>query len=189
MRHVAGARFEELRELCPAAEDEASLAIGMTGLVVDHGYRDRLREASQLASEALDPRRVDRQHDLDGGTVLRGPSTPRLRAPNGLTRCGGRKGSSTWPTVTHLKGNFLFGSPLALAITARGIGRYSLRWPGWRDDLRHGLAMARRADPMSHAATISFVYSAGILFGVLAADDSCDARERGCATDRRTIRR
>ena len=49
---VAGDRFDELRELCTAAGDKASLAIGMAGLVVDHAYHDRIREASQLASEA-----------------------------------------------------------------------------------------------------------------------------------------
>ncbi len=51
--HVAGDRFEELRELCTAAGDKASLAIAMAGLVVDHAYQDRVREASQLASEAM----------------------------------------------------------------------------------------------------------------------------------------
>ena len=48
----AGARFDELRELCTAAGDKASLAIAMAGLVADHAYQDRMREASQLASEA-----------------------------------------------------------------------------------------------------------------------------------------
>ena len=51
--NVAGARFDELRELCTAAGDKASLAIAMAGLVVDHAHQDRLREASQLASEAM----------------------------------------------------------------------------------------------------------------------------------------
>ena len=50
--NVAGDRFDELRELCTAAGDKASLAIGMAGLVMDHAYQDRMREASQLASEA-----------------------------------------------------------------------------------------------------------------------------------------
>ena len=49
---VAGDRFEELRQLCAAAGDKASLAIGMAGLVADHVHQDRVREASQLASEA-----------------------------------------------------------------------------------------------------------------------------------------
>ena len=51
--HVAGARFDELRELCTAAGDKASLAIAMAGLVMDHAYQGRMREASQLASEAM----------------------------------------------------------------------------------------------------------------------------------------
>ena len=50
--NVAGDRFEELRELCTAAGDKASLAIGMAGLVSDHVTRGRIREASRLASEA-----------------------------------------------------------------------------------------------------------------------------------------
>ena len=51
--NVAGDRFEELRELCTAAGDKASLAIGMAGLVMDHAYQGRIREASRLASEAM----------------------------------------------------------------------------------------------------------------------------------------
>ena len=86
------------------------------------------------------------------------------------------------------KGNFLFGSPLALAFTSRGIARYWLGRPGWRDDLRHGLAMARSADPMSYAAVVTWVYYAGISLGVLTADDQRGARDRGCPRDRRTIR-
>ena len=51
--NVAGDRFDELRQLCTAAGDKASLAIGMAGLVIDHLYQDRMRDASQLASEAM----------------------------------------------------------------------------------------------------------------------------------------
>ena len=70
------------------------------------------------------------------------------------------------------KGNFLIGSPLALAFTTRGMARYCLGRPGWRDDLRHGLAMARSADPMSYALVVAYVYVAGIPNGVLRPDDS-----------------
>ena len=51
--NVAGDRFDELRELCAAAGDKGSLAIAMAGLVADHTFQDRIREASQLASEAI----------------------------------------------------------------------------------------------------------------------------------------
>ena len=52
------------------------------------------------------------------------------------------------------------------------MARYCLGRPGWRDDLRHGLAMARSADPMSYASVVTYVYCAGIPFGVLRPDDS-----------------
>jgi hypothetical protein len=69
------------------------------------------------------------------------------------------------------KGNFIVGSPLAYAFTSRGGARSFLGRPGWRDDLRHGLTMARSADPASYANVVAWVYM-GIPFGVLTADDS-----------------
>ena len=170
--NVAGDRFDELRELCTAAGDKASLAIAHGG--AGDGSRVSGPDARGVAAGigSLGPHRVGRRSDLDGGAVLRGRSTPRLRAPSGLTCCGGHRGSSTWPTVIPSKGNFIFGSPLALAFTTRAIARYCLGRPGWRDDLRHGLAMARSADPMSYAAVVGYVYFAGIPLGVLRPDDS-----------------
>ena len=85
------------------------------------------------------------------------------------------------------KGNFIFGSPLALAFTSRGAARYCLGRPGWRDDLRHGLAMARSADPMSYAMVVAYVYFPGIALGVLGPDDRAMREHRGCPTDCRTI--
>ena len=76
MRHVAGARFEELRELCAAAGDKASLAIAMAGLVMDHVYHARIREASQLASEAMALLESIGDPTLTVGLSLR-RSTPR----------------------------------------------------------------------------------------------------------------
>jgi hypothetical protein len=69
------------------------------------------------------------------------------------------------------KGNFIIGSPLAYAFTTRGIARYCLGRPGWPDDLRHGLTMARSTDPASYANVVAWVYT-GIPFGVLRPDDS-----------------
>jgi hypothetical protein len=167
---VAGARFEELRELCAAAGDKASLAIGMAGLVMDHAHQDRMREASQLASEADGPHRVDRRSDLDGGAVLR----VDLRQGESAEWCDALRWSQRVIDLADgdpSKGNFIIGSPLALAFTTRATARYCLGRPGWRDDLRHGLAMARSADPMSYAGVVTYVYSAAIPPGVLRPDD------------------
>ena len=61
---------------------------------------------------------------------------------------------------------------MAVAFASRAVARWCLGRPGWRDDQRHGLAMARSADPMSYATVVTFVYLGGIVFGVLKPDDS-----------------
>ena len=169
--HVAGARFDELRQLCTAAGDKASLAIATAGLVVDHVYQDRMREASQLASEAM--ALIDSVGDP---TLTVGLSMPVVYA---------KVESGEWPDVLRWsqrlinladgdpsKGNFVVGSPLALALTTRAMARYCLGRAGWRDDVHRGLAMARSADPMSYATAVALVYNWGIPYGVLRPDDS-----------------
>jgi class 3 adenylate cyclase len=168
--HVVGARFDELRDLCAAAGDKASLAIGMAGLVMDHAYHDRMREASRLASEAM--------------ALIESLGDPTLTVGLSISLIYAKGESAEYSVVLRWsqrvidladgdpsKGNFLFGSPLALASTTRGLARYHLGCDGWREDLRHGLAMARSVDPMSYARVVGWVYFPGIPLGVLSADD------------------
>jgi hypothetical protein len=68
------------------------------------------------------------------------------------------------------KGNFVIGSPLALALTHRAIARYCLGRPGWHDDLLRALSMARSADPTTYVRVVMWVYG-GIMGGVLVAED------------------
>ena len=164
--NVAGARFDELRQLCTAAGDKASLAIAMAGLVMDHAFQDRVREASQLASEHMALIESIGDPTLTVGLSFT-PIYAKVKAPSGLTCCGGHRRVIDLADGDPSKGNFIFGSPLALAFTSRAIARYCLGRPGWRDDLRHGLAMARSADPLSYAAVVASVYVAGIPVGVL----------------------
>jgi class 3 adenylate cyclase len=169
--NVAGARSDELRELCAAAGDKRALAIGMAGLVLDHARQDRVHEASQLASEAW-----ALAESLGDATLTVGLSVPPILA---------KIESAEWSDVLRWSqhvidladgdpsnGNFLVGSPLALAFTTRAIARFCLGRPGWRDDQRHGLAMARIADPVSYAAAVTYAYVAAIPTGVLRPDDS-----------------
>jgi class 3 adenylate cyclase len=167
---VAGGRFDELRQLCAAAGDKASLAIAMAGLVIDRAFRDQMREASQLASEHM--------------ALIESAGDPNLTVGLSFAPIYAKAESAEWSDMLRWsqrvidladgdpsKGNFIFGSPLAAAFTSRGDARYHLGRPGWRDDLRHGLAMARSADPVSYATVVSWVYSPGIPNGVLTADD------------------
>ncbi|MGO8935691.1 MAG: ATP-binding protein [Mycobacterium sp.] len=168
---VAGDRFEELRQLCAAAGDKASLAIGMAGLVTDHAFQGRMREASRLASEAI--------------TLIESVGDPTLAVGLSFAAILAKMECAEWSDVLlwsqrvidladgdPAEGNFVIGSPLAVAFATRAVARYCLGRPGWRGDQRHGLAMARSADPMSYALVVTYIYAAGITLGVLRADDS-----------------
>ena len=165
----AGGRFEELRELCGDAGDKASLAIAMAGMVIGRAYQARVREASQLASEAMALIEA-----VDDPTLTVGLSFAPIYA----------KGESTeWSLVLRwservidladgdpARGNFIIGSPLAIAHTTRAIACYCLGRAGWREDVRQGLDMARRADPLSYARAVAYVYFPAIPAGVLRPD-------------------
>jgi hypothetical protein len=169
--NVAGDRFDELRQLCTAAGDKASLAIAMAGLVMDHTYHARIREASQLASEAW-----ALAESLGDPTLTVGLSAPPILA---------KIESAEWSDALRWsqrvidladgdpsKGNFIIGSTLAFAFATRGMARWCLGRHGWRDDMQEALAMARSADPVSYAAVVTYVYIGGIPYGVLRPHDS-----------------
>lgn len=167
---LGGDRFDELRRLCSAVGDKASLGIATAGMVVGHAHQDRVREASRLASEAW-----ALAESVADATLTVGLSFPVIY---------GKIESAEWCDVLRWsqatieladgdpwKGNFLVGCPLALAFVSRGMARYFLGRPGWPADLRHGLAMARTADPASYAGVVGYIYLLGIPFGVLRPDD------------------
>jgi hypothetical protein len=165
-------RFAELRELCDAAGDKVSLALGMSGLVAELLYAGRSREASRLASEQM--------------ALLEsiGDPTPTM----GLAFAA----FCTWfdagefgeilrwsQTVVDLaagdpvKGTgFGVGSPLAVALVYRGVARWWLGHSGWRQDLNHAVAMARHSTEATFAGVVTWAYSFAIQYGVLRADAS-----------------
>ncbi len=169
--NVAGDRFDELRELCTAAGDKASLAIGMAGLVIDRADQARIGEASQLASEAW--------------ALIESVGDPTLTVGLSVPLLYGKLESAQWSDVLRWsqrvidladgdpsKGNFIVGSPLAVAFASRAVARWCLGRPGWRDDVHRAVAMARSADPMSYVQVVGGVYFGGIPGGVLRPDDS-----------------
>lgn len=163
-------RFEELRQLCSATGDVASLAIAMAGLVLYQAFQGRIRDASRLASEAWAI-----AESLGDAALTVGLSFPVIY-PKGH---GGEYSESLrWSQRCidladgdAFLGNFIFGSPLSIAFTTRGYARYCLGRHGWQTDVRLALDMAITADPFSYATAVAYVYFPGIPHGVLAADD------------------
>ena len=111
--------------MCAAAGDKASLAIAMAGLVMDYVQQDRVREASPLASETM--------------ALAESIGDPILTVGLFLPLVYAKLESGEWRDVLRWsqrvidladgdpsKGNFIFGSPLALALTRRAwVG---IRW-------------------------------------------------------------
>jgi class 3 adenylate cyclase len=168
----SASRFAELRELCNAAGDKVSLAIGMTGLATELVYTGRSREGSRLVSEQM--------------ALLESTGDPTLTMALAVMAFvnwvdAGEFGEILrWAqTVVDLadgdpaKGaGFGVGSPLAAALAARSVARWWLGRPGWRQDIDDAVAMTRDSDPTTVAFVVAWTYGLGILYGVLRPDDS-----------------
>lgn len=148
--------FDELRELCDQAGDKRSLAIGMSGVIAQL-FTAHDRAATDLAAEQ------DRLFEAIGD--------PTLTVGFSVTAIAAMLETSDIAEVARLAdrvialadgdpttGNILFGSPLALGHTFRGISRYVLGLPGWCDDLSRGVELARASDAVTMAAAVFFTY-------------------------------
>jgi hypothetical protein len=169
---TSDAGFEELRELCMAAGDKASLAIAMGGMVGEHMIHARVREASQLESEIMalvesvgDPALIV---GLSTGTLAIKIETGAFAD---VLRLAERVIDLAEGDLA--KGNFVgVGSPLAMAFASRGVARFCLALPGWRDDFDRAVAMPDKTDPFTRSIVINFKYGLPIANGVLVSNDT-----------------
>ena len=179
---IADTGFDELRELCSAAGDTVSLALGMAGLISTLIFHGRFREAARVASDCsrLLESIADPALTLMLSTVVSSAMWAVGQAAEGL-RLAQRvidlaEGDPTKGGVGPI------GSPLAAAILMRGCCEYSLGLPGWREDLDQAIAMFRSVDPASYHIPVvwkyRFVAHAGALLPDAAADrDTAEAME------------
>jgi class 3 adenylate cyclase len=165
-------RFAELRELCSAAGDKISLAIAMTGLASELLFAGRAREASRLVSEQM-----ALLESIGDPTLTIGLAFVAFLAWFDVGEFGELLRWSQ--TVIDLAGGdpakgagLGMGSPLAIGLAFRGVARWWLGRPGWRQDLHDAAAMARTSDPATLALVVAWTYGAEIVCGVLRAEDS-----------------
>ena len=122
---ISGGLFEELRELCSAPGDKASLAIGMAGLVGVHLICGRVGEASRLASEHMaliesigDPTSTVGLSMLAIAIKFQtGEIAEALRWSQTVIELADREPAN---------GALIFNSPLPLALATRGTARWAL---------------------------------------------------------------
>lgn len=164
-------RFGELQELCARAGDKASLAIGMAGLLTEGLGQGRIRETARLAAEHL--------------ALVEAIADPTLTVGLGLMAAGVAvvtgelrevlRWSDTVIDLAHddpARGNYVVGSPLAMAYACRSVGRWCFALPGYRDDAERAIEMGRSCDPWTRASTTFYTFGAGIACGVYLPDDA-----------------
>jgi adenylate cyclase len=153
------ALFEELRDLCSTAGDKASLAIGMTGLVMEHEIRGRMLEASNLASENM--------------ALIESIDEPNLTVALSFAPCvakiqvGEFDDALRWSQAVvavadraEKTDDIVIGSPLAMVTAFRGVTKCGIGLPGWRDDMRDAIEMSRNGDAITHVAVVAYCYTA-----------------------------
>lgn len=171
---VADTGFDELRDLCTAAGDTVSLAIGMAGLMTTLVFHNRYRDAARLASECT--RLLESIADPALTTTpllfvtqamwMAGRATEGLRIAQQVINLA--DGDPTWGSLGPI------GSPLAMALMLRGSCRYCLGLPGWREDLDQSTVMARSVHSPSATVPVLYKYRFALHAGVLLPDAAAD---------------
>ena len=164
-------RFAELRELCNAAGDKVSLAIGMTGLGTELLYAGGT-EGSQLSTEQM--------------ALLESIGDPALTMGLAFGAFANWFNGGQFGEILHwsqhvvdladgdpTKGaGFGIGSPLAVALAFRNIARWWLGLPGWRQDVDDAVAIARSSGASTLALASAWAHCVGIAYGTLRVDDT-----------------
>jgi adenylate cyclase len=166
------AGFDELRDLCLAADDHRSLAIAMSGPIMETYFNAQRREASALATEqvqllesigdptltlALLTAAISVKHETaEMHEVLRLAQYAIELAGGDATR-GGQIATS---------------SPLALALSFRGLARWCLGITGWCDDFEHAVQMVKTAEAVTRGGVLYYTHTMAMLNGVLRPDDA-----------------
>jgi adenylate cyclase len=171
---IADTGFDELRELCDAAGDTVSLAIGMAGLMTTLVFHNRYREAARVASDCSrllesfpDPALTLTISTFASNAMWQGgQAAESLRLAQRVIELA--DGDPTKGSLGPI------GSPLAMAILMRGCCRYCLGRPGWREDLDQAITMARSVDLTSFIVPVVYKYRFAVHAGALLPDAAAD---------------
>jgi adenylate cyclase len=165
--------FDELRELCAAAGDRRSLAVGMAGLLTWRTMKANRQEASQLADELVQ--------------LLEAIGDPTLTVALAYAAMIAKHETAEMVDMLRFaqlvidlaegdpaKGSLIFESPLTVATTMRGFARWCLGITGWKDDFDQAFTAARATmtDPGTLAGVMWFTCVLAIPYGVLVPDET-----------------
>jgi adenylate cyclase len=158
--------FDELRELCVAADDERSLALGMAGQLMDRFFNGWRREASRLATEHVRLLESIGDEAMTLGLLPAAMASKHETSEIGeLLRLAQRAIDLAAGDPT--KGKLTTGSPLTLATAVRGLARSCLGIDGWKDDFQQAVAMARPFEAITRCAAMYYTHTIAIMNGIV----------------------
>lgn len=163
--------FDELRELCAAANDDVSLAMGIAGVLMAVAANGRPRYAAELSDEFAALLEAIGDPTLTVGLLYAGVYAK--------SEAGEARKALQWADYAveladgdATRGAFVLASPLAVTLSLRGFIKMRLGIPGWQADSDAAVAMAAPIDATVHLMTLLFKYVLAIPFGACPADAS-----------------
>lgn len=170
---VADAGFDQLQELCTAAGDQVSLAVGMAGLMTALIFHSRFTEASHVASDCIGLLEAIGDPALTLALAI-APANIKLQAGEAAECLRLSQLIIDFAEGDAARGNLLIGSPLSIGLIFRGSSRYCLGVPGFRADFDEAIALAHSIDVRSFVTTMLAKYGFAVHTGVLLPDAAAD---------------
>nr|WP_255361812.1 adenylate/guanylate cyclase domain-containing protein [Mycobacterium sp. 1274761.0] len=158
--------FAELKELCEAAGDKRSLAIGLAGLSLARNMDLGPRPASGLVAELIEI--LDEIDDPQLTVSLSvAPLTASIQAGKIAIAMQLAQRVIDMTGGQPCLGELITISPVASAFSVRGIARWSRGSPGWREDFDRALNVVAAVAPAFRSGTFWHVYLYAVPNGVL----------------------
>ncbi|WNG91805.1 AAA family ATPase [Mycobacterium sp. ITM-2016-00318] len=165
--------FTELNELCTAAGDKRSLAIGLAGIALADQLEGRFGEAATLASQL-----VQLLDSINDPTLTLALSVAYLNIKLDSGQFGEtlELASRVIEVAEHRADGapFISVSPAANAMAIRGSARWAMGLPGWREDFAETFKAAAAIAPEFRSGTFWIVYLHAIPNGVLRPDENIE---------------
>lgn len=162
----AGEQFSELKELCASVGDNRSLAIGLAGVALATQLDVGPRPAAPMAAELIqllesvgDPAlTVSLSVAPLTASIQSGKIADATRlAQNVIDTTGGK------PSLREL----ITISPVATALSVRGIAQWSKGLPGWREDFERAFEVVSAIPPAFRSGTFWHIHLYAVPNGVL----------------------
>ncbi|WP_337590202.1 hypothetical protein [Mycobacterium kyorinense] len=167
--NVADTGFDELRDMCTAAGDQVSLAIGMAGQVQACVGHERFREALRLSSE-LESLLESIADPVLTVALLWIALNPNVRVGEATECVRLAQRVIDLADGDYHMGDLIIETPLIWALMTQAVARACLGQQTWKRQMEQAAAICREVQPGGRAVFDLFLHTFGTLHGLLRPD-------------------